>query len=183
MRVLLIGVFIFVLCFQLSINAQRKSKVSKNISKITSTDVRIDKDKPHIFISFEDTKKIEPLHDGESEYRVFLRFNNNSVWKVSFCIGATPPEYGEFEVIYEIFRVKGIEQVPPSGGSHNCQGILVNPKSSILFSVPKEHLADDLAIKIAFRYQWQEDSDGAFDVSETKNYCYFYSTDLPNNRN
>src|SRR5215204_1453517 len=100
MRALLIGVLLSILCFSSNIEGQKKSRNGKYIGKITSKDVRINKDKPHVFISFESVKKIEPLRQGESEYRVFLRFNNNSRWKVYFCGGTIPPGYGEVNIKY-----------------------------------------------------------------------------------
>ena len=146
----------------------------------TSNDVRVIKNKPHIFVSFEREGKIDPLNAGQSDGRVWLRFHNNSRWTVMFCSGAVPKEYGEAEIQYEIERYRGSGDTPDTSSSDNCVYLLVRPGRSVVFSVPREHLAAGLAVRIPFRYKWETDSDGSDNLNEPKHFAYFYSEDLPN---
>jgi hypothetical protein len=50
--------------------------------------------------------------------------------------------------------------------------------SSIIFSVPREHLSKDLAIFIRFNYEWEYE-DGTFRSDEPEHRVYFRTSDLP----
>jgi hypothetical protein len=160
----------------------QERNLSARATKLTSSDVRISKTKPHVFINFERKGRIEPLYLGESSERVWLRFNNNSKWKIMFCSNPVPKEYGHMEVIYEIDRYKGPGGIPGTRSSDTCGYFLLDAGKSILFSVPQEHLADGLAVKVQFRYEWEIDPDGADNLLEPKHYTYFYSEDIPKSK-
>jgi len=167
-------------CLTLTSLATAQKKMSSNqTKKITSNDVRIVKSKPHVLIGFEREGKIEPLYDGQSDTRVWLRFYNNSKWKVMFCSNPIPKEYGETETTYEIERYEGFGETPGTRSSDTCAYLLLEAGKSILFSVPREHLAEGLAIKVQFRYEWEIDPDGTDNFLEPKHYAYFYSSDIP----
>lgn len=178
MKFHLFSISIICLATAFSITAQTGNLPNRK-TNMTSSDVRVIKDKAHIFISFERKGKIAPPYIGVSNMRVWLRFHNNSRWKVMFCSGLIAKEYGETEAEYQVERYKGSGETPGTRGSDSCQYLLVSPDKSVLFSVPLEHLAYGLAIKIEFRYEWELDPNGSDDLSEPKHYAYFYSDDIP----
>lgn len=167
-------------CLGLSSSATaQKNNSSTRITKTTSNNVRVIKSKPHISISYEREGKIDPLYVGESDRRVWLRFHNNSRWQVMFCSSPVSKEYGETEITYEIERYEGSGETPGTRSSDNCGYLLLDSGKSILFSIPREHLAEGLAIKVQFRYEWENDSDGSDNLLEPKHFTYFYSEDIP----
>jgi hypothetical protein len=143
-----------------------------------SSDVRIVKNLPNVYLSFEREGKIESLYEGESNQRVWLRFHNNSKWKVMFCSSPVPKKYGETDADYEIERYKGSGEIPGTRNSDTCGYLLLDSGKSVLFSVPKEHLTKGLAIKIQFRYEWEIEPDGTDNLLEPKHYAFFYSEDI-----
>lgn len=159
--------------------APAKSQSTRTI-ETTSNNVRMIKSKPHVFVSFEREGKIDPLYDGQSDRRVWLRFHNNSRWQVMFCSSPVPKEYGETEVAYEIERYKGSGETPGTRSSDDCGYLLVEPGESILFSVPREHLSKGLVVRIPFRYKWENNADGSDNLLEPKHFVYFHSEDIPN---
>jgi hypothetical protein len=52
--------------------------------------------------------------------------------------------------------------------------------SSVVFSVPREHLSKDLAIFVRFHYEW-EYGDRTFGSGEPEHRVYFRASDLPEN--
>lgn len=163
--------------FSMSANAQTKETLSK--------DVRLVKDRPNVYVSFEREGKRKPLRTGDSNNGVWLRFHNNSKWKVGVCMFDTAKDYGDKELNYEVERYEGAsesEETPiandPEG---SCPLVFIESGKSVLFSVPREQLAKGLAIKVQFRYEWETDSDGFISELEPKHFAYFYSSDIPKN--
>lgn len=176
----LIHLTAIIFCLTLTFLAIAQMDISSNqTKKITNNDVRIVKSKPHIFIAYERKGKIEPLYEGQSDYRIWLRFYNNSKWKVKFCSNPIPKEYGETEINYEIKRYEGFGETPGSRRSDTCAYRLLESGNSILFSVPREHLVEGLAIRVLYRYNWETEQDGNDDFLEPEHYVYFYSEDIP----
>jgi hypothetical protein len=147
--------------------------------ELNTTDVRLVKNHPHVYISYEREAKIEPLYEGESNKRIWLRFHNNSKWKVMFCSNLVPKEYGETEVEYEIERYIGSGEVPSARYSDACGYFSLKSGKTVLFSIPQEHLLKGLAIKIQFRYEWETEPNGSDNLLEPKHYTFFYSEDIP----
>jgi hypothetical protein len=181
MKVLIFLLTIFCCLFlSFSVVAQKKKVIRP--TKITSKDVRLNKNKPHVFISFEREGKIDPLYEGESDRRIWLRLYNNSKWQIKFCSSPISPEYkeyGETEITYEIERYQGSGETPGTSSSDSCGYLLLNSGKSIRFSIPREHLSYGLAVKIPFRYEWETDPDGLESLLEPKHFVYFYSDDIP----
>ena len=147
--------------------------------EITSANVRLIKSKPHLFISFQREGQSSPLYEGDSNRRVWLRLNNNSKWSIMFCAGPIDKEYGELEVVYQLEGVDSSVNLPSTRSSDTCGYRTLRPGKSILFSIPREHLADGLAIRIRYVYQWELDADGVDDKAEPEHFSYFYSNDIP----
>ena len=72
---------------------------------------------------------------------------------------------------------------PPVGynrGSDVSSSSWLPSGHSVIFSVPKEHLAKRLAIFVSFRYEW-ETTEGDDGSNEPEHRVYFRAADLPGN--
>lgn len=169
-----LAIFICIV-FSMPANAQTKEMSSK--------DVRLVKDRPNVYVNFEREAKRKPLKTGDSDKGVWLRFNNNSKWKVGVCMFDIPKEYGDKELNYEVERYENVgesEETPKANDSEgSCPLVFIGSGKSVLFSVPREHLAEGLAIKVQFRYEWETDPDGFTSQLEPKHFAYFYSSEIP----
>jgi len=164
--------------------------------------VRLAKDKPSVFITFERNGKRKPLETGESDQGIWLRLHNNTRWGISFCGFGVSEEYGEVGIYYDVeevpFEESGGSYSLPSeketldkkekpetptgyGSAHLCALTRLPPGKSTVFSVPREHLAENLAIKVAFNYGW-EVSEDIISGLEPQHSVYFYATNLPSER-
>ena len=176
----IVSLLAILFCLAVPSNALAQTSRSQvRTPEISGRQVRILKNKPHVFISFVREGKLVPLYEGESDRRVWLRFHNNSRWQVMFCSGPVPKEYGETELTYEIERYRGSGETPGTRSSDACGYLLVNSGEHVLFSVPREHLIDGLALKIPYRYAWETDPDDSENILEPKHLVYFYSGDIP----
>lgn len=148
----------------------------------TSKDVRLVKDRPNVYLSFERRGYRRPLRIGEGKKGVWLRFHNNSKWQVGVCMWDVAKEYGDKNIAYEVERYKkvgGSETPIANDPEGSCPREYIESGRSVSFSVPREHLADGLAVKVPFRYEWEEDPDGFANPLEPKHYAYFYSSEIP----
>ncbi len=164
-------------CFILAIPAYAQEKETR------SEDIRLIKTQPSVYISFEREGLRKPFRTGDSNKGIWLRFHNNSKWQVGTCMFDVPKQYGDKDLSYEVEsskRLKGNEDTPVAGDPEgSCLLGFMKPGESILFSVPREHLAEGLAIKVMFQYEWDMDSDGFINDSEPKHFAYFYSSEIP----
>lgn len=179
MRLLFCSIAITFTGFLLPVNAQTQNAKSHRATASKGSDIRIVKSRPHVYVSYARTGKIEPLYTGGSEGRTWLRFHKNSTWTVMFCSDVFSRQYGETGVAYEVERYKGFGEVPGTGQMDNCQYLMVKSGKSVSFSAPCEHLTEGLAIKVRYRYRWEVDPDGSDNESEPKYLVYFYSEDIP----
>jgi hypothetical protein len=149
----------------------------------SSKDVRLIKNQPNVYISFEREGNREPLHTGDSNKGVWLRFHNNSKWQVGVCMWDVSKEYGDKDITYEVERYKNVDdskEIPTANSPEgSCLRIFIESGKSVSFSLPREHLAEGLAIKVRFRYEWETDPDGFTNQLEPKHYAYFYSLNIP----
>lgn len=174
-------------------------RAQRNAPNKASNAVRLTKGKPSVYITFERRGKRAPLESGESNEGVWLRLHNNTRWEISFCAFGVPEVYGEAGVYYEVEKIPFQESggsyaqtmqgdtparreniEPPIGyrKGHVCHVYKLPPGKSIVFSVPREHLAENLAIKVAFNYGWEESED-IISGLEPQHSVYFYATSLP----
>jgi hypothetical protein len=166
------------LVFLISAQAQKKGT--------TSVDVRIVKNRPNVFISYERIGKREPQDVGDSDEGVWLRFHNNSRWQVGVCMFDVSKENGDVGFNYEVERYENAvgEETPVANDPEgSCSIGLIRPGKSLVFSVPREHLADGLAIRLRFRYEWESDTNTiAGGGREPFHFAYFYSLDIPKSK-
>ena len=136
---------------------------------------RIMKEKPTVYISFDHAGKREPLLKGESDQGIWLRLHNNTRWAIRLQMNGVPRQYGDANLFYEVLSEN---EVVVDMGCHVCSSNKLPPGKSILFSIPREYLNKDLAIRISFSYEWEEDERGSTSL-EPQHYVYFYSSALP----
>jgi hypothetical protein len=137
--------------------------------------IRIIKEKPTVYIRFDHAGKREPLLNGESNEGVWLRLHNNTRWAIRLEMNGIPREYGDANLFYQVISEN---KVVVDMGCHVCSSNKLPSGKSILFSVPREYLQEDRAIRISFSYEWEEDERGSTSL-EPQHYIYFYSSELP----
>lgn len=169
-----------VVCFFFSMQTEGQKRQNGN-------DIRVVKNRPSIYISFEREGLRESPYVDESNQRIWLQFHNNSKWKVGTCMSLYPNRkggnYPDKIFYYDVERIEGAESPkdipignPMKGG---CHLVFIKSGGSEVFSVPREHLIDGLLIKVNFTYEWDIEPDGSISDLEPKHYVYFYSSDIP----
>jgi hypothetical protein len=168
----------------------------KNVIR-AKTDLRLDKRKPSVFISFDHLGRRPPLEQGESNEGVWLRLNNNTRVSIFFASFSVPKALGEVGMFYDIISTSyksnyhdpslmtppAEEQELPVGYTlgHTSSAYLLRSGQSVLFSVPREHLPDRVGLRISFNYEWELEGEMEFvRKDEPKHFVFFYSSRLPN---
>lgn len=150
-------IFAFLLFSHFTIFGQ--SKIEENCRE---RKVRLVQSKPSVYLTFEKIITDKPLFQGESNKRILLRFNNNTIWNVYIGTFAVEKEYGDFGVPYEVNVLPNAivsdtkNSIVPSGYKISSSVKTISPGQSFLFSIPEEHLPDNLFITISFTYEWEE---------------------------
>ncbi len=143
--------------------------------------VKIDSSKPSVYIDFVRIGKGEPIRIGDSEKRVWLRFVNNTKWSLHLSLfGVGNNEIGIHYEVEEIIKDYSKKEIPTGYrplGARSPDSELKSGKS-IVFSVPRNHLADNLKIKINYTYLWEytKNLDNSYTIPV--NIIYFYSYEL-----
>jgi hypothetical protein len=136
-----------------------------------------DATKPGVYITFVRMGVRETLHADDSTERVFLRIHNNTRWDLLLDVNGVPKSWGDALPYYDV--VEDPEGYPPSPlprghGGHVCSIDRLRPGESFLFSVPRAHLGEGLAIQVDFNYSWEADR-----PNEPRHSVVFYHSDLP----
>lgn len=145
--------------------------------------VRLDKNRPSVYITLEREGERAPLRNTESSQGVWLRLHNNTAWVITLDGFEVPNRgYGDIGVFDEIVSNvtdDGLEIIRGGyGPPHVSSTVKLKAGKSILFSLPKEHLSENYAIRFEFSYGW-EDEDDVYAGREAKHYVYFFSSQLP----
>lgn len=142
--------------------------------------VRITKQKPSVYLTFERKGTRSPLYEGESNLGIWLRLHNNTRWTIIFPAFGVPEALGQVGMFYEIEEETSKKKGPdlPTGyrPGHLYSSYYLRPGASVVFSIPREHLAEGLALRLSFSYEW-EDQDDVFAGREVKHQVYFSSSD------
>jgi hypothetical protein len=174
----------------------------QNALNKTREPIRLIKSKPSVYITFECNGRIEPLKSGESNERIWLRLHNNTRWEISFCTFGVPEAYGEVGMYYEVERStfqesgfgdnsqkvrdnttkKEIPELPIGYRSHFCSVFRLSPGEEAVFSVPREHLVENLSVRIAFNYGWEDTKNIIISGREPAHNVYFFAADMPSNK-
>lgn len=136
------------------------------------------------------------MEEGESHLGVWLRLHNNASTALFVPVFSVPVALGQVGMFYDIvpasrrddyrdishpapeLRVTGM----PAGYKlgHTSSAHLLRPGRSVLFSVPREHLPEGVALQIAFNYEWALEGEMEFvRIGEPQHYVLFYSESLP----
>jgi len=137
--------------------------------------VRIKKDLPTVYITFSHAGSREPLRAGESDQGIWLRLHNNTRWSIILEMNDVPKEYGDAGLFYDVISEK---KVIREGLCHVCSYNGLGRGRSLLFSVPREYLANARVIRVSFNYGWEDPND-AFAGREPQHFVYFTSSNLP----
>ncbi len=138
------------------------------------------KARPSVFIEYDRVATVAPLYEGESGARIWLRMTNNSRWSIEFCSFGVEHPYGDLGLVYEVKQVAagmreggggpgvGGETMPsdvsdsgvkdvPVGYSTGCACSMyqLKPGRSVLFSVPREHVAERLYVAVEYWPEWE----------------------------
>lgn len=167
-------------------------------------DVRLRKDKPTVYITFERTGERRPLEEGESNKGVWLRLHNNTRWKIKIAAfnvpesPSSPKDGKEVGLYYEVEMVnhsgegqfvRGAKESSKTKENSDLPigyrkgGVIshtwIQPGDSLIFSIPREHLTKDLKIYVGFQYEWEKRKGYVGIDGEPEHHVYFSSNDLP----
>ncbi|MFL6229300.1 MAG: hypothetical protein ACJ741_11020 [Pyrinomonadaceae bacterium] len=164
----------FLICtFLTSAPAQRRKLQTHQF------DPRISKHHPTIYISFVRVGKAEPVLNGESDERVWLRLNNNTQWAIWIDANGVPDKlYGDVGLFYAVEDEKW-NRLFGSTSCHVCSRIPLPPGKAMTFSVPREDLEKNQRIHLIFNYDWEEHSEDS--ASEVEHSLFFYGRDVKGN--
>jgi hypothetical protein len=149
----------------------------QQMSTALQKDVRIERNKPSVYITFERIGQIKlPDPDDEKE-RIWLRLHNNTRWPLMLDMSAVPSaEYGDAGLFYDnlssggeiIFRIQ----------CHVCTLNSLGSGKSLLFSIPRTELPKERSIRVKFSYGWEDQNDVA-GGREATHYVYFDGSQIP----
>jgi len=147
----------------------------QQMSTALQKDVRIERNKPSVYITFERIGQLKLPDPGDEKERVWLRLHNNTRWPLVLQMSAPPEEYGDAGLFYETL----------SGGEviiriqcHVCTLNSVGSSKSLLFSIPRSELTKERSIRVKFSYGWEDQNDVA-GGREATHYVYFDGSQLP----
>lgn len=151
--------------------------------------VRLDLTKPSAYITFEKFGERKPQSQGESNQGVWLRFHNNTKWNLNVNTLGCTKEYGDCIVFHKVQRLPNYEDKiknsdVPTGYrmAHMASVWTIESGKSLLFSVPKEHLAKGLFILVDFNYDWEQSGNtGGGDLTIVHK-ASFFSWKLPSEK-
>jgi len=165
------------LCFLLAFAAHAQGRLG------STAEVRHQKDRPTVYVTYEQSGPRVPLSNGESERGIWLRLHNNTKWKLILRVGGVPnPSYGDAVVFYEVERTEGSGFIPIGYSSHVASVIKLKAGGSIVFSLPQEHLEKGLALRVRYNYEWELRKDDSFSANLPYHSVTFASSDLPVHR-
>lgn len=148
----------------------------------SNLDMRVVADKPTVFISFVRIGPRKPLEEWESDQGIWLRVHNNTKWSLIFNAAGVPDSsYGDAVLFYRIERTDGEQGRLPIGYQRHVSSVIqLASGQSLLFSLPREHLAKGLAIQVAYNYEWELTKDRAFiRQGEPRHLVLFDSSQIP----
>ncbi|MFV0389204.1 MAG: hypothetical protein ACK5NT_10670 [Pyrinomonadaceae bacterium] len=178
-------IFWLVFCLLPMLSFGQNSELS-----VSSKKCRLDAKHPSAYISFDKFGSREPLYySNESNDGVWLRFRNNSLWRITIRTFGVKKEYGDVGVFYEIKSLSK-ESAPEKENTipigyrekHVSSTYSLEPGSSFLFSVPREHLDEGLYLLVPFSYEWEQDGDSG-GGGNIFHLATFFSSSLPKQTN
>jgi hypothetical protein len=119
---------------------------------------------PTVYIDILKIGTGKPVYESDSRERVWLKLVNNTPWLIfihTFDAGTGESGNNEKYLYYDFEKIKerqyskiekplGYQQIDVRSGATQLKS-----GESITFSVPQNHLAENLKIRIDFRFEWQ----------------------------
>lgn len=164
----------------------------------------LDKSKPTVYLTFEREGKRKPVYEGLSGEAIWLRLHNNTAWPIliytegyyeramfsTLRICGEVRDEGlrdgrEVEPLYVVEATDDNATVPKIDRGHRIldPSVWLPSGRSLLFSVPREHLAKFLRVSVGFSYEWEWNRlvNGGLDrdSQEPLHTVSFRSQDLP----
>jgi hypothetical protein len=157
--------------------------LAQDESPAFDADIRISKDKPGVYTTFERLGKApnpmdarlaetgEPSKSKEKGNDVWLRLHNNTRWAIGFRTwssyfgknvtpyrlpnGANSFGLGDSMEVNVVYQVAESDgKVVPYGGDNSSYSLLPSGRS-IIFSVRRDHLSKGRFIYVEFDYEWE----------------------------
>jgi hypothetical protein len=164
-----------ILCLSISCYGQK----SNNVESRNCENSRQNSSRPSAFISFEKTGT------QNAKESIWLRFNNNTKWNIYVRTTGFDKETDEYGVSYEVkilpdWKDKIKENDVPFGRqiAHVGSVRTIESGKSLLFNVPKSHLAEGLYITVDFSYEWELTGFGGGGGLEISHRAAFFSWQL-----
>ena len=147
------------------------------VTSVVQREVRLKRDQPGVYISFERAGQLKSPNAGDDEARVWLRLHNNTKWSIMLQMRPVPSqEYGDASLFYDELS-KG--EVTFRNQCHVCTLNRLGPGKTLLFSLPQNVLErEGGAIRVRFSYSWENQNDVA-GGREAEHYVYFDGAKLP----
>lgn len=175
------SIIFFILCFSLICFSQTINK---------SETIRLIQTKPSAYITFEKFVTREPRFIGESNEKVLLRLHNNTKWNLTISTLSCKTIEDECMVFYKIDQMFSIKTTDNKTDfpkinrvKHVSAAKQIESGKSLLFTVPKEDLAEGLYILVEINYEWESGGNGGSGNGYIFHEIPFYSTDLPIEKN
>ena len=126
--------------------AQDKNKQKEMQTK------RISKKYPLVYLSYEQSRKIL-ANTAEEPERLWLRLHNNSRSSIRLEASGANKKYGDVRLYYDILN--SMEEIEDRVICHVCSIIKLQPGKTLLFSIPRENIAEDFILRFKFNYDWE----------------------------
>lgn len=143
-------------------------------------DILIEKKKPSVYVNFVKFGERTFRYSKDSKEGVWLRLNNNSKWDLLVSTIGTDKKNGDFELFYKVGAFKDWFKANPNKNvptglefGHIASEFNLKSGKSIVFSVPREHLYQNLYIVVKFDYDWENNT------SNIGHQVLFSSSQLP----
>lgn len=179
-------ILLAVFSFAFQVNAQ--SKTDSNKEKTSTNDLKLNKDKPSVYITFEKYDQFYFERTDQTYDIIWLRVHNNFKGDISFCsydtsvspTGKIGLDYiAEKRLDLSDLSTRNNESVPLGmPGFDLCNQYVLKSGESFPFGVHQKDLVKGNQIKIRFFYPW-EDAYKAWTGNEPTHYIYYYAFYLP----
>lgn len=164
-------------------------KAPNEIKNKAADEFRVDTARPGVYMEFVRYGKRRPIRSTESDQGIWLRLVNNSKFQIRFCsfgVSKTGERLiaadneTEVGVMYDIERTvrqarrESDSGVPFGYNSGSCFLLPLESGKALIFSLPAEHLATGLSVRLSYLYEWE-----AVYQNEPEHIVRFHSERLP----
>ncbi len=165
---------IFSTVIYLPAQTNKAKKIVKSANLVTKEKVHLNVTKPAVYVDFERLGEEAPIYSDDSKERVYLKLVNNSKWSIYvgvFSYGKDNKKGLFYDVEKErkfVGQLDTDEEIPMGyrRGHVGSPDSELKSGKSISFSVPRNHLAENLKIRIEFDFEWNYDWMNRFSYGE-----------------